>query len=87
MKQTLPKNALSIDNTISDFITPKQLEAEFSISINQQHYLRSKRSYKQNPSPFPFYKIIGVGVRYKRSEILEWIERQKVVHAKKVRAE
>ena len=36
-------------------------------------------------NPIPFYKITGLGVRYKPSEILEWIERQKVIRNAKNR--
>lgn len=70
------------EQALTALISPKQVEAEFGISMKQQNHLRGNRHYKKGGKqgiPIPFYKILGLGIRYKRGEIAEWIEKQRVV--------
>ncbi|OBV30136.1 hypothetical protein BKN38_05285 [Helicobacter sp. CLO-3] len=55
-----------------EFMSPKQLEEELGIQMGYQAHLRLRKK-------LPFYRITGAGIRYKRSEIIKWIEKQKVV--------
>ena len=62
----------------AELITTKELENWLGIKAIQQYHLR-KNAFcrkKSNP-PLPFYKISGLGIRYKRSEIIEWVNNQK----------
>lgn len=61
-----------------DLLSPKELEQWLGITVDRQNRMRNIAFYKNSENPIPFYKITGLGVRYKASEILEWIERQRV---------
>ncbi len=69
-----------------DFLTPKQLEEWIGLKVQRQNHLRNIPFYRDCANPLPFYKITGLGIRYKPSEILEWLERQKVIRNAKHRA-
>ncbi|HEB9431530.1 TPA: DNA-binding protein [Campylobacter coli] len=59
MQQMEPKN--------KNFLTPKQLEDEFGISISKQNKMRMQKN-QNNANSLPFIKI-GKTILYKRSEI------------------
>ncbi|EAH6819891.1 DNA-binding protein, partial [Campylobacter jejuni] len=50
-----------------NFLTPKQLEDEFGISISKQNKMRMQKNQNSTNS-LPFIKI-GKTILYKRSEI------------------
>ena len=58
-------------STLSTWLNPKQLEAEYGISITKQNRIRRERK-------IPFSKI-GKAVMYKRTEIESWLDDHKVV--------
>lgn len=67
-----------------DFMTPEQVEEEFGINKKQQTHLRMATYYQDKKNKdkirlLPYYKILGVGIRYKRDEIKKWIESQRVI--------
>ncbi len=68
-----------------DLLSPKELEQWLGITVQRQNHLRNIPFYRDSENPIPFYKITGLGVRYKPSEILEWIKRQKVIRNAKNR--
>lgn len=57
-----------------NWITPKQLEQEYNISITHQNLLRTKQYYVKYPNAIqiPFSKI-GNRVYYSRKLIEEWL--------------
>ncbi|HEB9307569.1 DNA-binding protein [Campylobacter coli] len=59
MQRMEPKN--------KNFLTPKQLEDEFGISISKQNKMRMQKN-QNNANSLPFIKI-GKTILYKRSEI------------------
>lgn len=69
-----------MNTQMSEFISPKQLEEWIGLSVIQQERIRRHIGYKkiQESNPLLYYKIAGAGLRYKRSEIVEWVERQRV---------
>lgn len=56
-------------------LNPKQLEAEFGISISQQNRLRMQKN-KENGGIYalPFFKI-GNKILYRREAIMEWFSK------------
>ncbi|KAB7887677.1 hypothetical protein GA417_01685 [Poseidonibacter ostreae] len=72
----LYSNVLSMVNTSleSKWLNPEQLHEEYGFSKSWQAKARmSDSKYK-----LPFYKIAGKFIKYKRSEIEEWIESHKM---------
>lgn len=58
----------------SKWLNPEQLHEEYGFSKSWQAKARMANSkYK-----LPFYKIAGKFIRYKRTEIEEWLENHKV---------
>lgn len=57
--------------TLNPWLTPATLEEELKISRSTQAKYRMDRK-------IPFYKIGGKYIKYKRKEIYDWIESNKV---------
>ncbi|CAM2972829.1 helix-turn-helix domain-containing protein [Helicobacter burdigaliensis] len=68
MQQMEPKN--------KNFLTPKQLENEFGISISKQNKMRMQKN-QNNANSLPFIKI-GKTILYKRSEIEIWLDKNMI---------
>ncbi|EAK0420076.1 TPA: helix-turn-helix domain-containing protein [Campylobacter jejuni] len=68
MQQMEPKN--------KNFLTPKQLEDEFGISISKQNKMRMQKN-QNNANSLPFIKI-GKTILYKRSEIEIWLDKNMI---------
>jgi predicted DNA-binding transcriptional regulator AlpA len=58
------------DMVKKEWLTPEELEREYGISITAQNRMRMERR-------IPYSKI-GKYVRYKRSDIEEWLETHKI---------
>jgi len=58
------------DMVKKEWLTPEELEQEYGISITAQNRMRMERR-------IPYSKI-GKYVRYKRSDIEEWLETHKI---------
>ncbi|MBO5063231.1 MAG: helix-turn-helix domain-containing protein [Campylobacter sp.] len=54
-----------------EWLTPKQLEAEFGITIGTQNKMRLRKNY-ENEQSIPFAKV-GKRILYLRSDINEWL--------------
>ncbi|WP_096015716.1 helix-turn-helix domain-containing protein [Campylobacter lanienae] len=54
-----------------EWLTPKQLEAEFGITIGTQNKMRLRKNY-ENEQSIPFTKV-GKRILYLRSDINEWL--------------
>lgn len=56
-------------------LSPKQLEAEFGISISKQEKLRMRKN-KENDGIYalPFFRI-GKRIRYQREAVMEWFSK------------
>ncbi|MCI6988195.1 MAG: hypothetical protein MR902_01290 [Campylobacter sp.] len=70
------KKSATIQNT--EWLTPKQLEIEFGISVQSQYKMRLCKNYEkeamQKQKPIPFVKIAGSGrILYNRAKINEWL--------------
>ena len=70
------KKSETIQN--SEWLTPKQLEIEFGISVQSQYKMRLRKNYEaeamQKQKPIPFVKIAGSGrILYNRAKINEWL--------------
>ena len=61
-------------NTQKRWLTPSDLEAEYSFSKSWQ----GKARMTSNPSSIPFSKIGGKYIRYDRYEIDKWLEDHQV---------
>ncbi|EIA5268078.1 helix-turn-helix domain-containing protein, partial [Campylobacter jejuni] len=59
-----------------NFLTPKQLEDEFGISISKQNKMRMQKNQNSTNS-LPFIKI-GKTILYKRSEIEIWLDKNTI---------
>ncbi|HIC9380173.1 TPA: helix-turn-helix domain-containing protein, partial [Campylobacter jejuni] len=59
-----------------NFLTPKQLECEFGISLSKQYKMRMQKNQNQANS-LPFIKL-GKTILYKRSEIEIWLDKNMV---------
>lgn len=71
--QTVEVNELpSFRNLSEEWMTPKQLEDELSISIPLQERMRMRRRQMQDPNPLPFSKF-GKSIFYNRKRISEWL--------------
>lgn len=55
----------------TEWLTPKQLEAEFGITIGAQNKMRLRKNYK-NEQSIPFAKV-GKRILYLRSDINAWL--------------
>lgn len=57
----------------AEWLTPKQLEAEFGITIGVQNKMRLRKNYeKENSTNIPFTKV-GKRILYLRSDINAWL--------------
>lgn len=61
--------------TNKDYLSPKQLEAEFRISIVMQNKMRMRRW--RDDYNLPYIKV-GKVILYKRSEIESWLDERMV---------
>jgi predicted DNA-binding transcriptional regulator AlpA len=61
----------AVKSATKEWLTPNELESEFSISTSTQAKLRCSKS-------IPYHKI-GKYVRYKRADINQWFDSAKVV--------
>ena len=59
-----------MDAIANKWLTPKQLQTEYSISITKQNRMRREKT-------IPYSKI-GNAVMYKRQEIEDWLDAHKV---------
>lgn len=55
----------------TEWLTPKQLEAEFGITIGAQNKMRLRKNY-ENKQSIPFAKV-GKRILYLRSDINAWL--------------
>lgn len=64
-------NNIQIQNT--DWLTPKQLEAEYGISQGTQYKMRMRKNYENlDNMPIPFAKV-GKRVLYYKKDIENWL--------------
>ena len=54
-----------------EWITPKQLEAEYGITIGSQNKMRLRKN-QENETSIPFVKV-GKRILYFRKDINEWL--------------
>lgn len=76
MLKIFRKDLTMLNNFKEAFLNPKELQAELGIDIQKQAVLRMRKNQLKT-NALPFYKI-GKKILYKRKEILEWIENQKI---------
>lgn len=59
-----------------NFLTPKQLECEFGISLSKQYKMRMQKN-QNHVNSLPFIKLRKT-ILYKRSEIEIWLDKNMV---------
>ncbi|MCR2056414.1 helix-turn-helix domain-containing protein [Campylobacter helveticus] len=62
----------TIEPKSKDFLTPKQLQEEFGISVGKQSKMRMRKHHNKE-NAIPFVKL-GKTILYKRDEILSWLD-------------
>lgn len=71
MNLTIEQLINAVQSVTKEYLTPVELAQEFGMSESTQSKMRSAKT-------IPYHKI-GSYVRYKRSDIYEWLDAAKVV--------
>lgn len=63
---------------ISDWMTQAEVEAEFKIPVATLAEQRGRRTHGRHGEQGPEFYKIGRSVRYKRADVVAWLESKRV---------